>query len=121
MTRNLQDITKEAYNNNLKYRSVLGISKDGRPIYTPLYDDGKTYDDCDVDICNGMMIGGHYAYVSTMFHPYIMGCFGPGSSPTLYQQCSANPRLCGLEYGDAKWGMALSATATAAMIAMNLF
>lgn len=121
MDRDLIEITKEVYAASLKYRSVLGVSKDGRPIYTPLYDNGKEYADCDVDICNGIMIGGHYSYVSTLFHPYIMGCFGPGSSPELYQQCSTNPRLCNVQYADAKWGMTLSATATAAMIAINMF
>jgi len=41
-------------------------------------------DDCDVDVCNGMEIGGNYMYVSTFFHPYIMGCFGKGTSLELY-------------------------------------
>lgn len=67
----------------MPYRSVFGLSKDGRPIYTPHYDNGKDYDDCDVDVCNGMLLNGHYSYVATFFHPYIMGCYGPGDSPNL--------------------------------------
>ena len=67
---------------NLRYRSVYGISKDGRPIYTPYHGNGQTYGDCDVDVCNGLEIGGHYAYVSTLFHPYFLGCYGRGSSPS---------------------------------------
>lgn len=90
----VMNLTRSVYNENLKYRSVLGISKDGRPIYTPLYDNGKEYSGCDVDICNGIEIDGHYSYVSTLFHPYIMGCYGPGSSPSLKQSCSGNPRIC---------------------------
>ena len=70
----------------------MGIAKDGRPIYTPFYDNGKTYDSCDVDVCNGMDIGGSYAYVSTLFHPYFVGCYGAGNSPNLMQSCSSNPR-----------------------------
>lgn len=86
------------YTEKYPYRSVFGISKDGRPIYTPFWDNGKLFDDCAVDICNGMEIGGHYSYVATLFHPYTMGCFGPGSNLEIYQECSTNPRLCNVEY-----------------------
>lgn len=93
------EIITEAFSESLAYRSVLGLAKDGRPIYTPFRNNGKSYADCNVDICNGKMIGGYYSYVSTIFHPYIMGCFGPGSNLEIYQSCSTNPRLCGIEYG----------------------
>lgn len=79
------------------YRSVLGISKDGRPIYGPFYNNGLDYKDCDVDVCNGLYINGHYSYVSTFFHPYAMGCFGPGNNPPFSQSCSDNPRMCGVK------------------------
>ena len=57
MTRNGDIMTeiREAYA-KLPYRSVFGIAKDGRLIYTPFYDNGKTYQDCDVDVCNVMEI-----------------------------------------------------------------
>jgi len=85
------------YNTTKNFRSVLGVSKDGRPIYTPFHGNGKDYDPCEVDICNGININGVYSYVSTLYHPYIMGCFGPGSSPeNLNQQCSTNPRGCNM-------------------------
>jgi len=45
------------------------------------YENGKRYNDCDVDVCNGIEIGGQYSYVATDFHPYVQGCFGPGSNP----------------------------------------
>jgi len=86
---------REGFETALPYRSVFGISKDGRPIYTPYYDNGETYDSCDVDECNGMMIDGHYSYVSTEFHPYVMGCYGPGAGSDYAQSCSQNPRTCG--------------------------
>jgi len=99
------------------YRSTLGIAKDGRPVYTPLHSGGKSYTDCEVDICNGMIIGGSYAYVSTLFHPYIIGCFGPGSSDVkMYQQCSKNPRLCGVEMGATKLSLASSFAALAYLL-----
>ena len=61
---------------NIPYRTAIGIAKDGRPIYSPYYGNGNTYKDCDVDVCNGIMINGQYSYVATFFHPYIMGCYG---------------------------------------------
>ena len=61
-------------------------------------ENGQTYDPCDVDICNGIEIDGNYVYVTTTFHPYIMGCYGKGNSPRYYQQCSTNPRLCNTVY-----------------------
>lgn len=85
------------------YRSVVGLSKDGRPIYSPYYTDDAgekaEYDPCNQDICNGQIIDDEYAYFSTFFHPYIVGCYGPSEAGLeLYQDCSANPRLCNVEY-----------------------
>ena len=89
----------------MSYRSALGLSKDGYPIYSPMYKGSDFYDYCDVDICNGLKINGsdNYSYVTTYFHPYIMGCFGEGSGNSssekkLYQKCSGNPRNCGGSY-----------------------
>ena len=73
---------------------MLGIVKDGRPVYTPMHGGGKTIDSCEVDVCNGLELNGHYSYVSTLFHPYIVGCYGPGSSPNIAQGSSSNPRSC---------------------------
>ena len=42
-----------------------------------------------------------YVYIATIFHPYFMGCYGPGSGPPKsYAQCSTNPRLCNTVYGE---------------------
>jgi hypothetical protein len=84
------------YTEKMAYRSVLGLAKDGRPVYTPIYSGGSSYDDCDIDVCNGIFLNGHYAYVSTLNHPYIMGCYGPGRDDLeIAQSCSANPKRCG--------------------------
>merc|ERR1712046_111831 len=71
---------------------------DGRPIVSPYKNNGKAYDHCEVDVCNGITVNGHYMYAATFFHPYIMGCYGKGNSPKVYQECSANPRLCDVKY-----------------------
>ena len=86
----------------------VGVSKDGRPIYSPFYENGKTYSYCDVDVCNGMWIDGQYSYVSTLFHPFIMGCYGPGGNASFAQQCSAVPRACALERGLKLAGLSTS-------------
>lgn len=83
------------------YRTPVGIAKDGRPILSPYKNNGMPYDDCEVDVCNGVEIGGHYMYATTFFHPYIMGCYGKGNKLELYQQCSTNPRLCNVVYESA--------------------
>jgi hypothetical protein len=89
---------KTAYTEGLPYRSVLGLAKDGRPVYTPFYSDLKAYDDCEVDVCNGISLNGHYSYVSTFTHPYIMGCYGPGTADLeISQSCSLNPKTCGAD------------------------
>jgi len=62
---------------------VLGIARDGHIIYGPYDSNGKTWDDCDVDVCNGLTVDGSYAYVTTGFHPYIVGCWGPGNNATV--------------------------------------
>jgi len=73
----VKDAIRDSYTSGLKFRSVFGISKDGRPIYTPLYNNAKEVKDCEVDICNGLTVNGHYAYTTTLFRPYVMGCYGP--------------------------------------------
>ena len=79
-------------------RKVVGLAKDGHIIWGPYKKSGSSYkliDPCDVDVCNGMEVDGQYGYASTLFHPYLVGCWGPGSSPIrLGQQCSAKPRFC---------------------------
>ncbi|CDW90817.1 UNKNOWN [Stylonychia lemnae] len=73
----------------------IGFAKDGRVIYGPYRQDGNLWQPCDVDVCNGRMFGDFYGYVATMFHPYMVGCWGPGNSPNkLTAGCTANPRLC---------------------------
>lgn len=84
MDQDLKTIMAEGWA-QCPYRSALAISKDGRPILTPYYSGGVAYSDCEVDICNGLDINGHYQYATTFFHPYIMGCYGRGSAPALYQ------------------------------------
>lgn len=98
----IKEMIKEGYK-DYRYRQVIGIAKDGRPILSPYRNGGKPYTDCEVDVCNGVKVGEHYMYAATMFHPYIMGCFGPGGASTkMYQECSANPRLCDVKYEGVK-------------------
>ena len=69
----------------MTYRTPIGIAKDGRPIYSPYFNNSfNNYTDCMVDVCNGIFINGFYSYVSTFFHPYIMGCYGVGGNSTYY-------------------------------------
>ena len=97
----IQEIIQESW---LKrpFREVFGLSFDGRPIYSPYYSDGKLYEGCDVDVCNGLFIDGEYGYVTTIFHPFVIGCYGPGSNPGFSHSCSLKPRTCESGYEDQK-------------------
>lgn len=65
-----------------KTLTPIGIAKDGHIIYGPYDSTGKTWVGTEVDICNGKMIDGVYGYVASTFHPYFVGCWGPGNYPT---------------------------------------
>ena len=78
----------------------IGLARDGRIIFGPYKSDGTLWQPCDVDICNGVKTGRYYFYVSTMFHPYTVGCWGPGSQGLgIEASCSANPRKCDVSFG----------------------
>ena len=82
---NCEDIKNygiEGFKNN-KTISPIGIAKDGHIVYGPYDDSGMLFKGEDVDVCNGLTIDGTYAYVSTSFHPYFVGCWGPGNKPTM--------------------------------------
>ncbi len=69
----------------------IGLARDGRVIYGPYNSKGQLWQPCDVDICNGRKEGNTYYYVSTMFYPYFVGCWGPGSSDVTFRaSCSDN-------------------------------
>lgn len=40
------------------FRTAIGISKDGYPIYSPYFGNGQVYSDCMVDTCNGFNVSG---------------------------------------------------------------
>ena len=72
----------------------IGIAKDGHMIMGPYKKDGTLWQPCDIDACNGVTINQNYVYVSTLFHPYTVGCWGPSSTPSFPASCSTNSRTC---------------------------
>ncbi|CDW91426.1 UNKNOWN [Stylonychia lemnae] len=93
-----EDVTVYATKNTpVERRTItpIGLAKDGRVIYGPFKMNGDLWQPCDVDVCNGRLFGTSYGYVTTMFHPYTISCFGPGNK--LYHAkvgCSQRPREC---------------------------
>ncbi|CDW75005.1 UNKNOWN [Stylonychia lemnae] len=80
---------------SVQKQTLIGIARDGRVIYGPFKSPGSFWQPCDVDVCNGRYFtGNYYGYVATMFHPYIIGCWGPGNQPEFKASCSTNPRIC---------------------------
>ena len=109
---------KSAWLASHPYRDVVGLSKDGRPIYTPYYDNGKSYEDCDVDVCNGYWLDGNYVYVSTWFHPYVQGCYGPGNYPNFTQSCSTNGRKCSVGSGSVALGLSMAVALASSILSV---
>ena len=99
----------------------VGIAKDGRIIYGPYKMDGTLWQPCDVDVCNGVKNGNIYFYVATMFHPYMVGCFGPGNEGQgLSASCSSNPRICSASGASALASMMVTAIATLTTFFLSL-
>lgn len=73
----------------------IGIALDGHLIYGPYKASSTVWSGCEVDACNGLQVNGNYGYVTTKFHPYTVGCWGPGNTPTASQDsCTTNARTC---------------------------
>jgi hypothetical protein len=76
------------------YGGPYGLAKDGHVIFGPFNSAGELWGCDDVDACNGFWLDdGSYAYASTSFFPYLVGCWGPGPSLTYEVTCSTN--ACG--------------------------
>jgi len=81
----------------MKSKTVIGIGKDGHVLYGPYDDEGALWEPAEVDACNGAWSTDKqdYFYVSTRWHPYVVGCLGPSDFPhnaddKLYAECSTN-------------------------------
>lgn len=94
--RYLDDLFKESWTTTSDYGGVYGIAKDGHLIMGPYNDNGELWGCDDVDFCNGFFMSDtSYAYASTTFFPYTVGCWGPsnGNLSTFTTTCSTN--ACG--------------------------
>jgi hypothetical protein len=54
MTDDVKTFITDTYKQKMNRRAVLGISKDGRVIYTPMHNGGEIYNACHLDVCNGV-------------------------------------------------------------------
>jgi hypothetical protein len=72
-----------------EWGGMVGVAKDGHPIYGPYNSDGELWTCDDHDICNGRFFdNGTYGYVATTTFPYILGCFGPADQQTAAVTCT---------------------------------
>lgn len=71
---------------------VVGVSKDGHPVFGPYTSEGEERNCGSLDLCNGITeTNGSYAYYLTTNFPYSVACFGPGTNPAPYTaDCSTN-------------------------------
>ena len=57
--------------------SEIGLAIDGNRLLGPYNSDGELWTADELDKCNGLLLDdGSYAYVSTTFAPYTVGCWG---------------------------------------------
>lgn len=72
----------------------IGVAMDGHIIWGPLDSTGMAWNDCELDVCNGVFVDGWYGYASSYYFPYTVGCYGPGNYNTLSPTCSSLVRSC---------------------------
>eukprot|EP00347_Sterkiella_histriomuscorum_P018009 403347133 len=102
LCKNLQDCSSDPMAYSIQFQEdkvqgalPIGIAKDGHMIVGPYKADGLLWQPCDVDLCNGAVVDGNYVYVSTLFHPYTVGCWGPGATARKFkQQCTQQAKIC---------------------------
>lgn len=111
--KSVTNYIQDRMDNELKTVIYIGIAKDGHKIMGPYRRDGELWQPCDVDACNGLYIGEEYVYVTSMFFPYTVGCWGPAplSASSYIASCTTNANVC----------MASSASALSKSVAGLLF
>jgi len=94
-----------------QWGGMVGVAKDGHPIYGPYNSDGELWTCDDHDICNGRFFdNGTYGYVATTTFPYIVGCFGPADQQTAKVTCTESS--CSSTADNAAAYLTLSALAS---------
>lgn len=83
-------------NFTLGKRNIVGIARDGRFILHPINPaTNKPWQPCEVDACNLVDFEGEgESYAMTMFHPYTVGCWGPGAKNKFAGQCTSQSKTC---------------------------
>ena len=60
---------------------MIGLAIDGHRVLGPHNRDDELWTSDELDLCHGIHLAdGTYAYVSTTFEPYTVGCWGPSNS-----------------------------------------
>lgn len=110
---NLYDLNDRFEDNWIQtsnYGNVVGIAKDGHVIFGPYNENGELWSCDDVDFCNGFFLSDtSYAYASTTFYPYTVGCWGPANGQLGEFTPSCTTNAC----GDAVSGVSLHLSAIA--------
>lgn len=109
----LRETFEDKWISTANYGNPVGIAKDGHVIFGPYNENGELWSCDDVDFCNGFFLADtSYAYASTTFYPYTVGCWGPANG----QLSSFTPSCTTNACGDAILGLSLNLTIIAATI-----
>lgn len=92
------------------YGGVVGIARDGHPIYGPYNTDGELWVCDEHDVCNGTFLDNNsYVYVVTPTFPYVLGCYGPGATQYYPLETTCSTMSCGATEGVAVFALSLAA------------
>lgn len=108
----LDDVFESSWTDSSDYGGVYGIAMDGHVIVGPYNENGELWACDDVDFCNGFFMSDtSYAYASTTFFPYTVGCWGPanGQLSAFTTTCSTN--ACGFSVAGLSFNLAALAVA----------
>ena len=88
--RNPIQYNEDGWTSTRNFGGMVGMAKDGHPIYGPYNEYGELWLCSEHDICNGRFFkNGSYGYVSTNTHPYMVGCWGPAAYQKHDHTCSS--------------------------------
>lgn len=109
----------EAWIETNNFGGDVGLARDGHVIVGPYNADGELWTCEEHDVCNGTFIDDEsYVYVSTSTFPYIVGCWGPGTSDYVAVASSCSTNSCTT---DGIFQVSFFAGILAAAIASSLF
>lgn len=96
---------------------MVGVARDGHPIFGPYNADGELWACDEHDVCNGTFLDNNfYVYVTTSTFPYVLGCYGPATIQYIPVSTTCSTISCGATEGMAVLALSLVAAASVILL-----